>query len=87
MDVFTRGKSHISAVWSVSNPFRLVLVCLPLIILGFPLTNVEFSHLEHFPHYNGGFSGVGKYYIFQGMEPDYPRPEEPAGIVFSIQDN
>ena len=87
MDVFNRAKSHISAGWSVSNPFRLVLICLPLIILGFSLTNVAFSHLEHLPHYNGGFSGVGKYYIFQGMEPDYPRPEEPAGIVFSIQDN
>ena len=87
MDVFARAKSHLSVGWSVSNPFRLVLICLPLIILGFSLTNVAFSHLEHLPHYNGGFSGVGKYYIFQGMEPDYPRPEEPAGIVFSIQDN
>jgi hypothetical protein len=87
MDVFTRAKSHISVGWSVSNSFRLVLICLPLIIIGFASTNVAFSHLEHLPHYNGGFSGVGKYYIFQGMEPDYPRPEEPAGIVFSIQDN
>jgi hypothetical protein len=87
MDVFTRAKSHISAGRSISNPFRLALICLPLIILGFASTNVAFSHLEHLPHYNGGFSGVGKYYIFQGMEPDYPRPGEPAGIVFSIQDN
>lgn len=87
MDVFTRAKSHISAGRRVSNPFRLVLICLPLIILGFASANVAFSHLEHLPHYNGGFSGVGKYYIFQGMEPDYPRPGEPAGIVFSIQDN
>lgn len=87
MDVFTRAKSHVSAGRNVSNPFRLVLICLPLIILGFASTNVAFSHLEHLPHYNGGFSGVGKYYIFQGMEPDYPRPGEAAGIVFSIQDN
>lgn len=87
MDVYTRAKSHISAGRSISNPFRLALICLPLIILGFASTNVAFSHLEHLPHYNGGFSGVGKYYIFQGMEPDYPRPGEPAAIVFSIQDN
>lgn len=87
MDVLTRVKSHISAGRSISNPFRLVLICLPLIILGFASTNIAFSHLEHLPHYNGGFSGVGKYYIFQGMEPDYPRPGEPAGIVFSVQDN
>jgi len=87
MDIFTRAKSHIPAVRSVSNPFRLLLICLPLIILGFASTNIAFSHLEHLPHYNGGFSSVGKYYIFQGMEPDYPRLGEPAGIVFSIQDN
>jgi hypothetical protein len=87
MDVFTRAKSHVSAGRSISNPFRLVLICLPLIILGFASTNDAFSHLEHLPHYNGGFSGVGKYYIFQGMEPDYPRPGQAAGIVFSIQDN
>jgi hypothetical protein len=64
-----------------------LLFFIPLIILGIFSTNIAYSHLEHLPHYNGGFSGVGKYYIFQGMEPDYPRPAEPAGIIFSIQDN
>jgi hypothetical protein len=87
MTVFIRAKPHMSGRCNVSIPLKLFLFCLPLIILGFASTNIAFSHLEHLPHYNGGFSGVGKYYIFQGMEPDYPRPAEPAGIVFSIQDN
>jgi hypothetical protein len=86
MDVFARAKPYISEFRNDSS-LKLFLSCLPLIILGFASTNIAFSHLEHLPHYNGGFSGVGKYYIFQGMEPDYPRPAEPAGIVFSIQDN
>jgi hypothetical protein len=86
MDVFARAKPYISEFRNDSSS-KLFLSCLPLIILGFASTNIAFSHLEHLPHYNGGFSGVGKYYIFQGMEPDYPRPAEPAGIVFSIQDN
>jgi hypothetical protein len=87
MDVFTKAKTHVSGLCSDSFPFKLYLFCLPIIILGIASANIAYSHLEHLPHYNGGFSGVGKYYIFQGMEPDYPRPAEPAGIVFSIQDN
>jgi hypothetical protein len=87
MDVSTRAQPHISGTYNDSIPFKLFIYCLPLIILSSASTNIAFSHLEHLPHYNGGFSGVGKYYIFQGMEPDYPRPAEPAAIVFSIQDN
>lgn len=87
MDVFRRAKSRIVGRCSDPIPLKPLLFCIPLIILGIFSSNIAYSHLEHLPHYNGGFSGVGKYYIFQGMEPDYPRPEEPAGIVFSIQDN
>ncbi len=87
MDLFTRAQAHISGYCNDFISLKLFFFCLSLIILGFASSNIAFSHLEHLPHYNGGFSGVGKYYIFQGMEPDYPRPAEPAGIVFSIQDN
>ena len=87
MDLFTRAQAHKSGFCNDSISLKLFFFCLSLIILGFASSNIAFSHLEHLPHYNGGFSGVGKYYIFQGMEPDYPRPAEPAGIVFSIQDN
>jgi hypothetical protein len=87
MDAFSRAKSRVLGRCSDPIPLKPLLFCIPLIILGIFSTNIAYSHLEHLPHYNGGFSGVGKYYIFQGMEPDYPRPAEPAGIVFSIQDN
>jgi hypothetical protein len=87
MDAFSRAKSHILGRCSDPIPLKPLLFFIPLIILGIFSTNIAYSHLEHLPHYNGGFSGVGKYYIFQGMEPDYPRPAEPAGIIFSIQDN
>jgi len=87
MDVFRRAKSRILGRRKDPIPLKPLLFCIPLIILGIFSTSIAYSHLEHLPHYNGGFSGVGKYYIFQGMEPDYPRPAEPAGIVFSIQDN
>jgi hypothetical protein len=87
MDVFRRANSRILGRCSDPIPLKPLLFCIPLIILGIFSTNIAYSHLEHLPHYNGGFSGVGKYYIFQGMEPDYPRPAEPAGIIFSIQDN
>lgn len=87
MAIFHRVKPDISGSYYYSILLKIFLVCLPVIILGLVSSNAAFSHLEHLPHYNGGFSGVGKYYIFQGMEPDYPRPLEPSGIVFSIQDN
>lgn len=87
MDAFSRANSRILGRCSDPIPLKPLLFFIPLIILGIFSTNIAYSHLEHLPHYNGGFSGVGKYYIFQGMEPDYPRPAEPAGIIFSIQDN
>ncbi len=87
MDVFNRATVHMSVLCTASFPLKPFLFCMLVIILGIASPNIAYSHLEHLPHYNGGFSGVGKYYIFQGMEPDYPRPAEPAGIVFSIQDN
>jgi hypothetical protein len=87
MDVFSRARSRMLGPCNARIPLKPILICIPLVILGILSTSIAYSHLEHLPHYNGGFSGVGKYYIFQGMEPDYPRPTEPAGIVFSIQDN
>jgi hypothetical protein len=67
-------------------PFKLTLACFSFFII-LNSGGLAYSHLEHLPHYNGGFAGVGKYYIFQAMEPDYPRPGEPSAILFSIQDS
>ena len=87
MDVFHRTRQDVLGPRYSSILLKIFVVCLPVVFLAIISNNVALSHLEHLPHYNGGFSGVGKYYIFQGMEPDYPLPLEPAGIVFSIQDN
>lgn len=87
MGVFYRARPDRLGHCYYSILLKFFLACMPVVFLAIVSNNVALSHLEHLPHYNGGFSGVGKYYIFQGMEPDYPRPLEPAGIVFSIQDN
>jgi hypothetical protein len=45
-----------------------------------------YGHLDHFPHYNGGGDGVGQYYAYIGLDPEYTRPYEITQITFSIQD-
>jgi hypothetical protein len=46
----------------------------------------SYGHFEHFTHYNNRGDGVGKYYAYEQIEPEYTRPNEPAKIIFSIQD-
>ncbi|HZB98730.1 MAG TPA: hypothetical protein VE226_01875, partial [Nitrososphaeraceae archaeon] len=50
------------------------------------LIRESYGHLEHFPHYNGGGDGVGQYYAYIGLNPEYARPHEITQITFSIQD-
>jgi hypothetical protein len=45
-----------------------------------------YAHFEHFSHYNGRGDGVGQYYVYEALEPDYAAPGEPAAIMFSVQD-
>jgi hypothetical protein len=49
---------------------------------------VSFAHLSHTPHYNGGSNrdGMGKYYPYMTLVPDYAAPNEPTQITFSVQD-
>lgn len=46
----------------------------------------SYAHFEHFTHYNNRGDGVGKYYVYQAVEPDYVHHKQPAKIMFSIQD-
>lgn len=46
-----------------------------------------YAHFEHFSHYNGRGDGVGPYYVYEALEPDYAAPDEPAAIMFSVQDH
>ena len=46
----------------------------------------SYAHMEHLTHYNQGGDGVGKFYAYEVIEPEYAHPGEPARIVFTIQD-
>lgn len=46
-----------------------------------------YAHFDHFSHYNGRGDGVGQYYVYEALEPDYAGPGEPAAIMFSVQDH
>jgi hypothetical protein len=45
-----------------------------------------YAHFDHFTHYNGRGGGVGQYYVYEALEPDYASPGEPTAIMFSVQD-
>ncbi|MGV8106828.1 MAG: hypothetical protein ACP5OH_03545 [Nitrososphaerota archaeon] len=49
---------------------------------------VSFAHLSHTPHYNGGSNrdGMGKYYPYMALDPEYAAADEPTQITFSVQD-
>lgn len=46
-----------------------------------------YAHFEHFSHYNGRGDGIGQYYVYEALEPDYAAPDEPVAIMFSVQDH
>jgi hypothetical protein len=73
--------------------FKLGISVSILISTGFFLSYISdslipksYGHLDHFPHYNGGGDGVGQYYAYMGLNPEYARPYEITQITFSIQD-
>jgi hypothetical protein len=50
------------------------------------LTSIAYAHLLHLPHYNGYGAAIGKYYVYDALDPEFTPPLEPAQITFSIQD-
>jgi hypothetical protein len=78
----TRGKSFV-VYGSI-----LVLLTTAIMLAGGPLSLVSTSnaHLDHLPHYNGGGTPVGRFYVNQAVDPEYTPPSQPAKILFSIQD-
>lgn len=69
---------------------RYVLISILIFILvsTFIPNFISFAHLSHTPHYNGGSNrdGIGKYYPYMALDPEYAAPDEPTQITFSIQD-
>lgn len=45
-----------------------------------------YAHFDHLSHYNSRGDGVGQYYVYAALEPDYAAPGEPTAIMFSVQD-
>lgn len=45
-----------------------------------------YAHFDHLAHYNARGGGVGEYYVYLQLYPDYTKPAEPAAIMFSVQD-
>ena len=56
------------------------------IIVAASLISTAFGHFSHLPHYNGGGLGIGRYYVYQAMDPEYTPTNQPAKMSFSIQD-
>jgi hypothetical protein len=76
----------------ISFRLRISIISI-LILIGSSLSYTSnsliprsYGHLDHFPHYNGGGDGVGQYYAYMGLDPEYSRPYEITQITFSIQD-
>lgn len=67
------------------RPIFLLLLCMVLSIV-IVATPYSYAHLEHSPHYNGGGQGMSKYYVYEGLDPEYAKPDQPTKIIFSIQD-
>lgn len=64
-----------------------ILVVTVAMSLSFSFIDV-LAHLPHTPHYNGGSNrdGLGPYYPYIALDPEYTPARTPTQIMFSIQD-
>ncbi|AFU59489.1 MAG: hypothetical protein QXX64_01305 [Nitrososphaera sp.] len=61
----------------------LLLLALSLLVVS---AAPAYAHFDHLTHYNSRGGGVGQYYVYEALEPDYAAPGEPTAIMFSVQD-
>ncbi len=68
--------------------YVLISIFIFILVSTFIPNFVSFAHLSHTPHYNGGSNrdGMGKYYPYMALDPEYAAPDEPTQITFSVQD-
>ena len=68
--------------------YLLASVLIFISLSTFIFYSVSYAHLSHTPHYNGGSNrdGIGKYYPYMALDPEYAAPDEPTQITFSVQD-
>lgn len=63
----------------------VLMLALSLVVMASAVP-AAFAHFDHFSHYNAKGGGVGDYYVYLQLEPDYTAPNEPAAVMFSVQD-
>jgi hypothetical protein len=65
---------------------RLFITTAAIVLL--PLSSIipAYAHFEHFTHYNNRGGGIGPYYAYEALEPEYAGPNEPVAVMFSVQD-
>jgi hypothetical protein len=68
--------------------YVLISILIFILVSTFIPNFVSFAHLSHTPHYNGGSNrdGMGKYYPYMALDPEYAAAGEPTQITFSVQD-
>jgi hypothetical protein len=64
----------------------LILLLAALLLLMAAAVPAAYAHFDHFAHYNARGDGVGPYYVYMQLEPDYAAPGQPIAIMFSVQD-
>ena len=76
----------------IANNLKKQYIMIPLflfiLMMSFTTHFITFAHLSHTPHYNGGSNrdGMGKYYPYMALDPEYAGPNQPTQITFSVQD-
>jgi hypothetical protein len=73
-------------MWILMRTYALALAVGAAIMLLAASSQNAYAHFEHFAHYNAKGDGIGQYYVFEQLDPDYAKPGEPAALQFSIQD-
>ena len=78
--------------WIARRVNKDIVLILAAIVLLFwfsfsALVPKSYAHFSHLAHYNGGGTGLGKYYINEQLDPEYTPANQPTKISFSIQDN
>ncbi len=85
-------RSKSLAPWIVKVCGLITLLFITLFLLGtsnnnyISLTSAAHAHLTHLPHYNGYGAAVGKYYVYDALDPEFTPPQQPTQITFSVQD-
>ena len=62
----------------------LTLFCIAVAVMP---AQKAFAHFEHFSHYNSLSQSVGKYLVYEALDPEYTPPNQPVAIQFSVQDS